>query len=217
MDLDLPFKIAYAGPDVQGLCKICSLNFLPDELRIAEMVQVSEFFKKLRISLLTSSLPQSQLHDGKDAVWFHSRCFFMAHKVMLTNHIENFENIKYDDQLEIILKIDPNSAEKFKKIAEKRENEASESYKNFGVEYANTNTDTCATCKEPIDRNELRIKKIVFDSDTAAKFGKEILWAHLHCFIFNRDQYDYLWDGKLLTGFNELQPAHQVIVEEALP
>jgi hypothetical protein len=76
-------------------------------------------------------------------------------------------------------------------------------------------TDVHPAAIDLIDRNKLLIKKIIWDKK--AKFGKDILWMHLHCFVINRDQFDYLWDGELLTGFDGLKPVHQQIIKEALP
>jgi hypothetical protein len=42
MNLELPYKIQYAGNDVAGkTCSGCINNFLSNELVIAEMIQVS--------------------------------------------------------------------------------------------------------------------------------------------------------------------------------
>lgn len=46
MDLDYPFKIQYASADVKGHCVTCLLKFNSGELRIAEMLQVSEIPSK---------------------------------------------------------------------------------------------------------------------------------------------------------------------------
>lgn len=88
---------------------------------------------------------------------------------------------------------------------------------NYGIEYSTSNDDYCFVCKEQIFRNELRIKKTVYDSDVAAQFGKEILWNHMHCFVIQRDLFKYELGGDKLPGFMTLQPAHQVIIREALP
>lgn len=72
-------------------------------------------------------------------------------------------------------------------------------------------------CNEQIVRNEIRIKKIVFDSDLGVKFGKEILRNHLHCFVFHRDLYAFKFSGEFLPGFGGLQQAHREIVKKALP
>lgn len=41
---------------------------------------------------------QSAFHDGKQANWFHSVCFFKKQKPNSTGDILNFEKLKYEDQ-----------------------------------------------------------------------------------------------------------------------
>lgn len=141
----------------------------------------------------------------------------MKNSVAATKDIENFENIAYDDQTKIIAKIDPKAGKKYQEIARKRKAEKENSYKNFAVDYASTNAEVCSSCNEIIDRAEPRIRSIVYESQNAAKFGKEILWAHMTCFAFDRDRYKYPWDGKLLEGFEDLKPEDQVFIVESLP
>ena len=115
---------------------------------------------------------QSNNFDLKEAVWFHNNCFFIKWPLVKTSSIENFEKLCYQDQLIVLAKINPTAAEKYSKIALKREAEKSSSYKNFGVEYATTDAEMCATCNQTIGRLEARIKSIVYNSNTAALFGK---------------------------------------------
>lgn len=149
-------------------------------------------------------------------MWFHKQCFFVNHQLKCADQIANFEGIKYDDQLDVLTRIDP----EFDKIAKKRAAEKPPdpaAITNYGIEYSTSNDDACHVCNEKIPRNELRIKKIVYDSDIGVQFGKEILWNHLHCFIFQRDLYAFKFGGEVLPGFDSLQPAHKAIVKDALP
>lgn len=159
---------------------------------------------------------QSMRHDGKDAVWYHQECFFIAHHPKFSDEIENFEGLKYEDQLKILTKMNP----MFEKIAQKRANEEPldvNSIENFGIEYSTSNDDKCFVCKEQLSRNEIRIKKNVYDSEVAEQFGKEILWNHMDCFVQNRDFFVFEICGNKLPGFDSLQPAHQLIIQDALP
>jgi hypothetical protein len=158
-------------------------------------------------------------YDEKEAVWYHINCFFTkaAQRHLQTGQIENFENISYYDQLEVIAKIDPKEAHKFEEIARKRQEEKSFSFKNFEVDYAGTVAEVCASCQSVIEHKEARIKCVVYDSIKASKFGKEIVWAHMACFAFDRHKYKYLWDGKLMDGFENLQPEHQSLIAEWIP
>lgn len=88
---------------------------------------------------------------------------------------------------------------------------------NFGIEYSTSNEDNCFICKEKIFRNEIRIKKTIYDSEVAAQFGKELLWNHMHCFVLQRDFFVFNFSGEKLPGFEALITSHQDIIREALP
>lgn len=151
-------------------------------------------------------------------MWYHKKCFFDSFKLNSIDEIGNFETLKYADQVEIITKIDASQSSKLEKIKKATEEPPNpNSLTNFEIEYSNLNEDRCAVCVEPILRNELRIKKIVYDTDVALQFGKEILWNHYYCFVQQRDVYDFLWSGDQLPGYSELQPAHKEFIKEALP
>ena len=161
-------------------------------------------------------MSQSLRFDGKDPTWFHEDCFFQCHQPKVSDEFENFENIKYDDQLRILMRIDP----KFTKMATKRAAEEPldpDDISNYGIEYSTTNDDKCAVCKEEILRNEIKIKKTVYDTEIADQFGKEIQLNHMHCFVMQRDLFKFQFGGNKLPGFSSLQAAHQVYISEVLP
>lgn len=163
-------------------------------------------------------IPQSRRHDGKDPVWFHKRCFLKTHTVNSRDEFANFEGIDYDDQLKILLKIDKNA--NLEAIAVKRANKnpvESSSLQTFGVEYSSSADDKCWSCQEKFYRNEIRFKKIVFNSEVAAQYGKEIIWTHLDCFCLKREIFDFLHGGNRLPGYETLRPEHRKIIREALP
>lgn len=165
-------------------------------------------------------MSQSQKYDGREALRHHEHCFFLKFKPQSRDEIHNFEGLKYDDQLNILMKIDPSSIPTLKKVAEKLAAEKSPNPNDivtFGIEYSTANDQRCVACNENISRNEIRIKKIVYDSDIAVQFGKEIRWHHLHCFIEKRDSCGFVVGGYQLPGFQSLQTEHQKIVREALP
>ena len=163
---------------------------------------------------------QSKIRDDKDPVWYHKDCIFQAAVIRFVEEIENFEGINYDDQLSILQRINAGSAGTYEQIAKKRATEKPadpQAITNYGVEYSTSNTNLCYICKEEILRNEICIKKITQDSEIGQKFGKEIMWNHLHCFVLQRDFYGFSLSGVLLPGFESLQPTHQKFLKEALP
>lgn len=158
--------------------------------------------------------------DGKEAIWYHKECFFEQFKPHSRDEIANFEGLSYDDQLNILVRIDPSSILTLQKVVEKRAAEKTPNpndITNFSIEYSTTNDQPCFVCSENIFRNEIRIKKIVFDSDLAVRFGKEIRWNHLHCFIERRDLFGFEVSGCHLPGLETLQAENQMFVKEALP
>jgi hypothetical protein len=139
----------------------------------------------------------------------------MGQKPPHTSQIANFENIAYRDQLTVIAQINPNEAEKFKRITRKREAEKEFSHQNFAIDYAGKEGSLCSYCHNAIEHQIPRIRSIVHQSDS--KYGKQILWTHMSCFAFNRELFNYPWDGKLMEGFNDLLPEDQVFISESLP
>lgn len=67
-------------------CKLCKSPIEKGSLRLAVMVQ-------------------SRFHDGKDAHWFHSQCFFQKHHPPSVGDIEDYESLRYDDQKMIESKV----------------------------------------------------------------------------------------------------------------
>jgi hypothetical protein len=144
-------------------------------------------------------------------------CFFgnTRQEPPQTSQIANFENIAYKDQLAVIAQINPNEAKKLNRIARKREVERGSSHQNFAIDYAGIEGGICSYCENLIERQSPRVRSIVYRSDSI--YGKDILWAHMICFVFNRDLFKYPWDGKLMKGFDELKPEDQVTIAESLP
>lgn len=123
----------------------------------------------------------------------------------------------YADQADIFAKIDPKLRNKYEKIKIATEEPPDpNSLENFGIEYSISCEDMCAMCQELIPRNELRIKKVVYDTETAAKYGKEVLWNHYYCFIMQRDYYGFRLSGEMLPGFQTLRQEHQNEIRESL-
>lgn len=67
-------------------CKLCKTPIGKGELRLAVMVT-------------------SRFHDGKDAHWFHSECFFQKHHPPSVGDIEDYESMRYEDQQMIQKKV----------------------------------------------------------------------------------------------------------------
>lgn len=149
-------------------------------------------------------------------MWYHRRCFFETHRPKATTQFQHFERIKYADQLEVI-KIVDKKFEKFdlKKVSPKKSQ--APVILNFAVEYSSSNAEKCAGCKDLILLKELKFKKIDYKSDVASKYGKDIFWYHLHCFVKDREKIGFVFSGKRLPGFKDIKEDHKKTIEEALP
>lgn len=151
--------------------------------------------------------------DRKDPLWHHKQCFFQQYSIESIEEIENFENIKYNDQTDILTHIDPRQKLKLEYIKESIDEPFDPSSpKHFGIEYSTTDGEHCEVCNLIILRNEIRVKKIIYDGDIAEKFGKEIIWHHLHCFVSMRKYHGFRYSGKLLPGFDRLRAIDQQII-----
>lgn len=126
--------------------------------------------------------------------------------------------MKHADQLEVI-KIVDKKFEKFdiKKFVPNQSKNQAPSILNFGIEYSSSSAEKCAVCKDLIGIKELRIKKIDFQSETASKYGKDIFWHHLECFIKQREKIGFVFAAKQLPGYKDLKEEHKKIINDALP
>ena len=88
--------------------------------------------------------------------------------------------------------------------------------KDFGIEYAKSSRATCPACELKISKDELRIKKTVYDTDIGKKFGGQALWHHLDCFVKVRDDLGYFSSGDQLPGFKDLEPEDKKLVKDSI-
>ncbi|KAL7019197.1 hypothetical protein ACKWTF_011043 [Chironomus riparius] len=205
---DFPFKVEYAKSG-RASCRGCKSSIGKDDLRLARMVQ-------------------SYHHDGKDPHWFHMNCFFAKHRPKSIEEVEHFENIRYEDQKTIRGKIEELSGillpEPKRKGKKRTADEASSSsaaaksliVKDFGVEYSKSSRATCVGCGSLIMKEQIRIKKMDYDTEVGQKFGGQPLWHHLECFDKIKTDYNFYLGGSDLPGFRDLSPADQKEVKNVL-
>lgn len=65
----------------------------------------------------------------------------------------------------------------------KRAAETNAALKDYSIEYAASSRSTCRGCQDKIIKDTLRVKKMDYESEVAAKIGGEPLWHHFECFI----------------------------------
>uniref|UniRef100_A0A1B0BYD9 Poly [ADP-ribose] polymerase n=1 Tax=Glossina palpalis gambiensis TaxID=67801 RepID=A0A1B0BYD9_9MUSC len=201
MNVELPFKTEYAKTG-RASCKGCKDTISQGSVRIAAMVQ-------------------SAFHDGKQTNWFHESCFFKKQRPGSVGDIANYENLRIEDQKRLEKKIESlgngvvvSTSEKKSKKRSKAENNA---LKDFGIEYAKSGRAACRGCEQKILKDQLRIRKTVYDTEVGMKYGGQALWHHCECFAQLRGELGWLDTGSNLPGFDTLGKEDQEKVKKALP
>ncbi|XP_037073152.1 poly [ADP-ribose] polymerase 1-like [Pollicipes pollicipes] len=199
MEEDLPFRAEYAKSGRAG-CKGCKGNIAKDTLRMAAMVQ-SPFF------------------DGKQASWYHFACFFKKQRPKAVADIAHFESLRFDDQEKIREKIGAaagagdasGGGSKAKaKAADKM------ALKDFLTEYAKSGAAKCRKCEEKIPKGDVRVGKMVFDTDRARAYGPYQGWHHVECFVQQRGELEFFEEASKLPGFKTLSKEDQHMLRDKL-
>ena len=107
---------------------------------------------------------------------------------MSTAQIYHFESIRIEDQKAIIFRIENVSA--IPKVTKGKKRASTDAkiksikivINDFGVEYAKSGRSLCCGCQVKIIKDEVRIKKVFYDTEVGMKFGGQPFWHHLDCF-----------------------------------
>lgn len=73
----------------------------------------------------------------------------------------------------------------------------------FSIEYTRLCRDPCAACKIDFHKGEIRIMKVVYDTEQETTFGKAT-WYHVYCFACLRNELGWLRSAESLPGFSRL-------------
>ncbi|XP_020806219.1 poly [ADP-ribose] polymerase [Drosophila serrata] len=197
MDMELPYMAEYARTG-RASCKGCKSSISKDHLRIAVMVQ-------------------SAFHDAKVPNWFHKNCFFKKQRPASVGDIYNFENLRFNDQkdLEHLIATVPEVV--CVKTGKKRLKVDSVALKDFGVEYAKSGRSSCRGCEQKICKDQVRIRKTVYDTEVGMKYGGQPLWHHLECFAQLRTELGWFDSGENLPGYSLLKSEQQTEVKNLIP
>lgn len=201
---NLPYVAEYAKSS-RASCKLCKDKIEKDVLRLGAMVQ-------------------SAFHDGKQAQWYHEKCFFQKLRPTTEGDIAHFEGLRYEDQQKVRDKIVslgnavvvPTTG-KGKGKGKKRTADQNMALKDFGVEYAASARAMCRGCEIKIMKDEVRIKKVDYTTEVGMKYGGQALWHHAECFAKLRSELGYFEKGEALPGFNYLKKEDQAKVKQLLP
>lgn len=138
--------------------------------------------------------------------------------------IEHFSALRYEDQKRIRQQIESLSGcivpTTGKGKGKKRAAETaatSIALKDFGVEYAASGRATCCGCQIKILKDEIRVKKTVYDTEVGMKYGGQPLWHHVECFVKLRAELGFFECGDKLPGFKQLKKVDQPIIAKAIP
>lgn len=86
----------------------------------------------------------------------------------------------------------------------------------FGVEYAVSSRSTCPACELKISKDEVRIKKVLHDTEIGMKFGGQASWHHVECFAQLRSELGWYASGEDLPGFKQLSKEDKAVVKKHL-
>lgn len=202
---ELPYQAEYAKSG-RAACKGCKQKIDQGTLRLAIMVQ-------------------SAFHDGKQPNWHHEECFFNKQRPTTAADIGNFNVLKLADQKRIKEKIEnstgivmPTVKGKGKGKGAKRTADAASAsaLKDFKVEYSKSSRAACRLCEIKICKDEVRVAKVVFDTEVGAKYGGQPLWHHVQCFAQQRSELLYFAGGEDLPGFKSLKKDDQAMVKKEI-
>ncbi|KAH8234048.1 hypothetical protein KR032_007804 [Drosophila birchii] len=196
MDMELPYMAEYARTG-RASCKGCKSSISKDHLRIAVMVQ-------------------SAFHDAKVPNWFHKDCFFKKQRPASVGDIQNFENLRFNDQKDLKHLIGTVN-DLCVQSGKKRLKADSVALKDFGVEYAKSGRSSCRGCEQRICKDQVRVRKTVYDTEVGMKYGGQPLWHHLECFAQLRTELGWYMSGENLPGYSILKSDHQAEVKNLIP
>lgn len=89
--------------------------------------------------------------------------------------------------------------------------------KDYGIEYSVSGRAGCCGCSQKIAKDDIRIKKVVYDTEVGMKYGGQPLWHHIDCFVAVRDELGYWASGADLNGFKSLSKEDQAKVKKTIP
>lgn len=99
----------------------------------------------------------------------------------------------------------------------KRTKKENNMLKDFGIEYAKSGRAACCGCKQKILKDQIRVRKTVFDTEVGMKFGGQALWHHVECFAQIREELGWFDTGENLPGFESIKDDDKADIKKALP
>lgn len=130
----------------------------------------------------------------------------------------------------------PKAVKGKKREAVKEVKMTAKALRDFGVEYSVSSRAGCCGCRQKILKDEVRCKKMIYDTEVGMRFGGQPLWHHLECFakvnasympksnktnhrfyIFQlKSELGWFAGGEQLPGFKNLSAKDQELVKTTI-
>ncbi|XP_030051590.1 poly [ADP-ribose] polymerase 1 isoform X2 [Microcaecilia unicolor] len=180
-------------------CKKCGENIAKDSLRMAVMVQ-------------------SPMFDGKVPHWHHYACFWKKVGMLTTSDVDGFPELRWEDQEKIKKAIDNGGASAEPGGGRKGGGKAQKTVAGFAVEYARSNRSTCKGCFQKIEKNLVRVSKMMVHPEKP-QLGLIDNWYHVDCFVSQREELNFRpkLNGSQIQGFAALSAEDKAILKKKLP
>lgn len=88
--------------------------------------------------------------------------------------------------------------------------------KDYAIEYSKSGRAICRGCDLKILKDEIRIRKTVYDTEVGMKYGGQAMWHHVECFAQLRQELGWLDSGANLPGYKTLKSEDKNIVDKAI-
>jgi len=201
----LPYLSEYAKSG-RSSCKGCKANIPQASLRLAVVFQSAKF-------------------DGKMTSWYHFDCFFLKQRPKGVGDVENFDQLRWEDQEKIKTKIESLGGAGAVEEPKKGRGKGSKSGKSaggkklldFSIQYAKSCRAACRGCLEKILKDEIRISKKSYDGENAMKYGPQDLWHHVNCFIEKREELEMFESIDTVPGFDTLSAEDKETLLKQIP
>jgi poly [ADP-ribose] polymerase len=90
--------------------------------------------------------------------------------------------LRYEDQQRLKTQISNIGPMPSKGKGKKRSAAEMVALDDYGIEYSANARAGCRGCELKIIKQEIRVKKVIYDSEVALKYGSQATWYHLECF-----------------------------------
>ncbi|XP_063973298.1 poly [ADP-ribose] polymerase-like isoform X2 [Diachasmimorpha longicaudata] len=153
------------------------------------------------------------------STWFHRECFFAKNRPTSITDLENFDNIRWEDQNSLKSRIESPTTSSSSKDC--KNNNLKRSLRaiqpEFSIELAVSNRSKCVGRDTPILKNLARIGKLDTESELGARYEGIVRWYHPECFLELRESLNFFASGDTISGFQALPEDTKLAIINQLP